>query len=386
MASIGEHKDVFVCENENCQKPSTMQCPKCIEHNYPPSYFCSQKCFTDAWGVHKEKHKQYRKCGDYKPTDIPPIMSRVNYKGSLRPSQVSPMRYVPPQIQRPDYADEGLPISEMNVREFSIPVYSKEEIEGVRLASKLAREVLDVAGAMIRPGVTTEEIDRAVHFASIDRNCYPSPLNYHNFPKSVCTSINEVICHGIPDARPLQDGDIVNIDVTVYHKGFHGDLSETYFVGDNISEDSRHLVKSTYECLDLAIKAVKPGVRYRDLGDIIGKHASRNHLQVVRTYTGHGIGRLFHTAPTILHYAHNEARGVMKPGHIFTIEPMINQGNPKVFHWSDNWTATTTDGKRSAQFEHTLLVTEKGVEVLTARRGQASLFPSSFRPEPSSQL
>ena len=172
----------------------------------------------------------------------------------------------------------------------------------MRVVCKLGREVLDEGARAIAVGVTTDEIDRVVHEACIERDCYPSPLNYCNFPKSVCTSVNEVICHGIPDMYKLKDGDIVNIDVSVYHNGFHADLNETYYVG-NVDAASKHLVKSAAECLNLAIAEVRPGVRYRDFGDIIQKHATANNLSVVRTYCGHGVNDLFHTAPSIPHYA-----------------------------------------------------------------------------------
>ena len=177
--------------------------------------------------------------------------------------------------------------------------------------------------------------------------------------------MNEVICHGIPDFRPLQDGDIVNVDVSVYFDGYHADLNETYLVG-NVDEKGRKLVNTTRECLQKAIQACKPGVQYRDLGDIIEKHAKANGLSVVRTYCGHGVHRLFHCAPNIPHYAKNKAIGTMKVGHVFTIEPMINEGVWQDMTWPDDWTSTTVDGRRSAQFEHTLIITETGAEVLTA--------------------
>uniref|UniRef100_A0A7M5WXM5 Methionine aminopeptidase n=1 Tax=Clytia hemisphaerica TaxID=252671 RepID=A0A7M5WXM5_9CNID len=173
---------------------------------------------------------------------------------------------------------------------------------------------------------TTDEIDRIVHEATIERNCYPSPLNYYTFPKSCCTSVNEVICHGIPDKRPLDEGDIVNLDITCYYDGFHADLNETLFVG-KVDDDSKRLVQTAYDSLMAAVNEVKPGVRYRDLGKFIQKVAQDNGCSVTRTYCGHGIHRLFHTAPNVPHYAKNKAVGIMKPGHVFTIEPMINLGS-----------------------------------------------------------
>lgn len=184
----------------------------------------------------------------------------------------------------------------------TIKVLDDEEIEGMRVSTRLGREVLDVAASVCDVGVTTDEIDRAVHEACIELECYPSPLNYYNFPKSCCTSVNEVICHGIPDTRPLQDGDLCNVDVTVYHRGFHGDLNETFFVG-NVSQHHKKLVQVTYESLAKAIEIVKPGERYREIGNVIEKHVRGHNFSVVRSYCGHGIHRLFHTAPNVPHYA-----------------------------------------------------------------------------------
>eukprot|EP01121_Diplochlamys_sp_Union-15-3_P003641 TRINITY_DN13583_c0_g1_i1.p1 TRINITY_DN13583_c0_g1~~TRINITY_DN13583_c0_g1_i1.p1 ORF type:complete len:229 (+),score=33.21 TRINITY_DN13583_c0_g1_i1:496-1182(+) len=219
---------------------------------------------------------------------------------------------------------------------------------------------------MAKPGVTTDEIDRVVHESIIERGAYPSPLNYKGFPKSCCTSLNEVICHGIPDSRELQDGDICNVDISVFYDGCHGDLNETWLIG-NVDEKYKKLVQATYECLELAIQIVKPGELFRNVGNVISKHARQNGFSVVRNYCGHGIGRLFHSAPSVPHYGKNKAFGFMKPGHVFTIEPMINEGVWKDTLWPDGWTSTTVDGKRSAQFEHTLLVTPDGCEVLTKR-------------------
>lgn len=246
---------------------------------------------------------------------------------------------------------------------------SLDEQNKLRHVCKLGREVLDIAGSHIRPGITTDEIDEIVHKATIERDAYPSPLNYRQFPKSVCTSVNEVICHGIPDKRKLVEGDIINIDVSLYRDGMHADLNATYPVG-KIDDESAKLIRTTRECLDAAIAQCKPGTPYRDLGNYIQEVATKNGCSVVRTYTGHGVNDLFHTAPNIPHYAKNKAPGVMKPGVAFTIEPMINLGKYGDIHWPDNWTSTTVDGKRSAQFEETLLITETGVEVLTAASSQ----------------
>jgi methionyl aminopeptidase len=226
-------------------------------------------------------------------------------------------------------------------------VFPPEEIAILRETCSLARDALDLGHKAIAPGVTTEEIDRIVHEFIIENGGYPSPLNYYGFPRSCCTSINEVICHGIPDTRPLQEGDIVNLDVTVYKNGFHSDLNETYLVG-KCSESSRALVEATYESLMKAIEYCKPGAMYREVGNIISAHVEPKGYSVVRSYTGHGVGKIFHSAPQIPHYSKNKAVGFMKPGHVFTIEPMINQGVWKDMTWKDGWTSTTIDGQRSA--------------------------------------
>ncbi|XP_013374839.1 PREDICTED: methionine aminopeptidase 1 [Chinchilla lanigera] len=337
-----------------------------------------EECFKGSWATHKLLHKKAKDEKAKREVSSWTLEGDINtdpwagyrYTGKLRPHYpLMPTRPVPSYIQRPDYADHplGMSESEQALKGTSqIKLLSSEDIEGMRLVCRLAREVLDIAAGMIKPGVTTEEIDHAVHLACIARNCYPSPLNYYNFPKSCCTSVNEVICHGIPDRRPLQEGDIVNVDITLYRNGYHGDLNETFFVGD-VDEGARKLVQTTYECLMQAIDAVKPGVRYRELGNIIQKHAQASGFSVVRSYCGHGIHKLFHTAPNVPHYAKNKAVGVMKSGHVFTIEPMICEGGWQDETWPDGWTAVTRDGKRSAQFEHTLLVTDTGCEILTRR-------------------
>ncbi|KAI0928785.1 hypothetical protein AcV5_006240 [Taiwanofungus camphoratus] len=298
-----------------------------------------------------------------------------NFTGTLRPVYpLSPTRLVPEHIVRPDYAEDGTPISENRKAGQPPRILNAVEIEKMRTVCKLAREVLDIAAAHVRPGITTDEVDEIVHNATIERDAYPSPLNYRGFPKSVCTSINEVICHGIPDKRKLQEGDIVNIDVTLYKDGFHGDLNETYPVG-KVDNDSKKLMRVTRQCLDEAIKLCKPGALFRDLGKTIEPIARANGCAVVRTYCGHGINDLFHCAPNVPHYAKNRAVGTMKPGMTFTIEPMINIGHSwDQVHWPDDWTATTIDGKRSAQFEETLLITENGVEILTEGKKREDLY------------
>jgi len=369
------------CESPGCDQPAKLQCPTCIKLNIQGSFFCTQDCFKDNWNLHKNLHKlaksdnasqssKANKMGLFNP------WPGYNFTGKLRPAEQSPKRQVPDHIPRPDYAahPEGYPMSEMKLKGNTyVRALDDEEIEGLRVACQLGRQVLDEAAAAIGVGVTTDEIDRVVHEATIDRECYPSPLNYYQFPKSCCTSVNEVICHGIPDFRPLQNGDICNVDVTVYHRGYHGDLNETLFVGE-VSERARDLVVNTWECLEKAItECVKPGTKYREVGNVIQKHATSGGYSVVRSYCGHGIHKLFHCAPNVPHYAKNKAVGVMKPGHCFTIEPMISEGVWNDQTWPDNWTSVTQDGKLSAQFEQTMVVTDTGVEVLTARPGKRSV-------------
>ena len=289
---------------------------------------------------------------------LPAWARSYSFSGTLRPALYSPRRAVPATIRKPDYATHLAGVSESEQKDratnTAIRIYGPRDLDGedgLRHACRMGREVLDEAGKALRPGVTTDEIDRVVHEASIERDCYPSPLNYYNFPKSVCTSVNEVICHGIPDYREIQDGDIVNIDVTTYNKGgYHGDLNETFCVG-RVDAEGRKLVQTAFECLASALALVRPGTLYRDLGTTIHRVAQSNGCSVVRTYCGHGIGSLFHTAPNVPHYHKNKAKGTMKVGHVFTVEPMINLGTPGDTTWGDNWTAVTTDGKRSAQFE-----------------------------------
>ncbi|KAF7112451.1 hypothetical protein RHSIM_RhsimUnG0228100 [Rhododendron simsii] len=366
------------------------KCPKCVELKLPRegAAFCTQDCFKSSWSTHKSVHLKEKlsalglgapgEQNSASPNDgwlyclkkgqaRTPKLPHFDWTGSLRPYPISRRRAVPADIDQPDWAIDGIPKIEPNSDlQHVVEIKTPELIDRMREACQIAREVLDAAARVVRPGVTTDEIDDVVHEATIAAGGYPSPLNYYFFPKSCCTSINEVICHGIPDARKLEDGDIVNVDVTVYYKGVHGDLNETFFVG-NVDEASRQLVQCTYECLEKAIAIVKPGVRFREIGEVINRHASMAGFSVVKSICGHGIGELFHCAPNIPHYARNKAVGVMKAGQTYTIEPMINAGVWRDRMWPDGWTAVTVDGKRSAQFEHTLLVTETGVEVLTAR-------------------
>jgi methionyl aminopeptidase len=222
-------------------------------------------------------------------------------------------------------------------------------------------------GAAIAPGVTTDELDALCHRLCIEAGGYPSPLNYGldpSFPKSLCTSVNEVICHGIPDSRPLRDGDIINLDVTLFREGVHGDTNATWAVGQTDPESMR-LIRVTRECTQLGIEAVKPGRPVSDIGRSIEDHAEQAGFSVVKAFVGHGVGREFHTAPEILHYFHPRADQIMEPGMTFTIEPMIAVGAWQQKLWDDGWTAVTVDAKRVAQFEHTMVVTDDGAELLT---------------------
>lgn len=295
--------------------------------------------------------------------DLPPPF---RYRGPLRPGDLSPRREVPKGIRKPDYWRDGIPKGKVPRFAWDINTLNEDEISKMRVSGRMAREILDIAGRMVKPGVTTDEIDEVVHNEIIKRNAYPSPLNYNGFPKSCCTSINEVVCHGIPSSTALVDGDIINIDITVYYNGFHGDCSETFLVG-NVDARGRELVRVTYECLDRAIEACGPGVAVKEIGGVIEEHATKFGFTVVRNFCGHGVNSVFHTTPNVVHFKNEEPAGVLKPGTTFTIEPMINEGTLKNVTWPDGWTATTADGKRSAQFEHTLLITEDGVERLTGK-------------------
>jgi methionyl aminopeptidase len=277
----------------------------------------------------------------------------------IRPGRLSPTRVVPPDIPRPPYADTGVP-----VRRPEPHVRTPEVIERMRAAGRAAAEILRTVGAAVAPGVTTDELDALCHEECIRRGGYPSPLNYGAFPKSLCTSVNEVICHGIPDDRALLDGDIVNLDVTIYLGGVHGDTNATFPVG-RIDDASARLIEVTRECLDRGIAAVKPGRRVREIGRAIQGYAEAEGYGVVRAFVGHGIAEQFHTDLQIPHYDDPRADTVIEPGMTFTIEPMITMGAWQHELWDDDWTAVTVDRKRTAQFEHTLLVTDDGAEILT---------------------
>ena len=270
------------------------------------------------------------------------------------------MRSVPPGIGRPPYAATGDPGPPR-----ASPVRTADEVERMRRAGHAAAEILLEVGTRVAPGVTTDQLDELVHEATLARGGYPSPLNYRGYPKSVCTSVNEVICHGIPDSRPLVEGDIVNVDVTIYLDGVHGDTSATLAVGE-IGEHDQRLIVETRAAMDQGIDAAGPGRPVNVIGRAIERHARRHRLGVVREFIGHGIGTEFHSAIQVPHYYDPGANTVLVPGMTFTVEPMLTLGSPECAPlWDDKWTAVTRDGRRTAQFEHTVLVTEEGVERLT---------------------
>ncbi|KAH0478856.1 MAG: uncharacterized protein KVP18_003209 [Porospora cf. gigantea A] len=416
-------------ECRGCTKETSgdLRCPTCAKLDLPDAWFCGQECFKSSWVEHKIVHKKaqdamarYRQMlsmvnqfGEVKSNfklhsqkslafshlslgkDTLPrfnsedratwvndphleLFSKYKFTGQLRPWPVTPQRVVPDSIAKPDYADHvnGVSVCEMQDESRLPSVQSPDVVSRMRECCLIARKALDLAHSMCKPGITTDEIDQSVHEYIVGQGGYPSPLNYFNFPKSLCSSVNEVVCHGIPDLRPLQAGDIINFDITVYYKGVHGDLNETVAVGD-VDKDSLRLMQGTYESLMQAIAECRPGVLYKNLGHHIQAVAQQHNLSVVKTYCGHGVGELFHTAPNVPHYRGNKTKGIMAPGHIFTIEPMLNLGTFKDELWPDEWTAVTCDGRRSAQYEHTLLVTDTGVEVLTARLESSPPLPFS---------
>jgi len=251
----------------------------------------------------------------------------------------------------------------------AVIIKTPEEIEKMRVAGRLAAQVLDMIAPHVVPGVTTGELDRICHDYIVNElRAIPAPLNYKGFPKSICTSVNHQVCHGIPGEKRLKKGDIINIDVTVIKDGFHGDTSRMFYVGEP-SIQARRLVEVTRECMYLGIEQVRPGARLGDIGHAIQKHAEKHGFSVVREYCGHGIGRNFHEDPQVLHYGRPGTGMELVPGMIFTIEPMINAGRPEVKLMPDNWTVVTRDHSLSAQWEHTVLVTETGYEILTLSPG-----------------
>jgi methionyl aminopeptidase len=280
--------------------------------------------------------------------------------GHLIPGTVTPLRSVPTRIPRPEYVGKTGP-----TRFSGSDVYSAEQIQLIREAGRIAAQAIEAVGEAVRPGVTTEELDAVGHRFLVEHDAYPSTLGYRGYPKSLCSSVNEVICHGIPDNTVLENGDIVNIDITAFKNGVHGDSNVTFVVGE-ASEAVTQLVERTRESLARGIKAVAPGRQVNVIGRAIESYAKRFGYGVVRDFTGHGVGEAFHSGLIIPHYDSAPAYDtVMEVGMVFTIEPMLTLGGYEWDMWADDWTVTTKDKSITAQFEHTLVVTERGAEVLT---------------------
>ena len=277
----------------------------------------------------------------------------------ITPHDITPLRDVPRAIARPEYVGKPAP-----KRYTGSDVQSQEVIEKMRIAGTIAANAMHEAGKAIAPGVTTDQLDAVAHEYMLDHGAYPSALGYRGFPKSVCTSVNEVVCHGIPDLRPLEDGDLVKIDVTAFKDGVHGDNCFTFFCGD-VDEEARLLTQRTQEALNRAIKAVRPGRPVSVIGRVIEAYAKRFGYGIIRDYTGHGVHTAFHSGLVILHYDEPRMNTIMTPGMTFTIEPMLTLGGHDTDVWDDDWTVVTTDRSRVAQFEHSIVVTADGAEILT---------------------
>jgi methionyl aminopeptidase len=287
-------------------------------------------------------------------------MPKNSETGLLVSGIVTPERRVPASIPRPEYVGKQTP----NEPDGTGDLYTEEEIGRVRAASRIAAAALEYIEPFVVPGTTHERLDELAHEFLIARGAYPSTLGYRGFAKSICTSLNECICHGIPDDTVLEDGDILNIDITAYFEGMHGDTNRMYLVGD-VAEESRLLVERTYEATMRGIKAAKPGRQVNVIGRVIEKYASRFGYESVRDYTGHGVGRSFHSGLIIPHYDTDRFTDVIEPGMIFTVEPMLVTGSQDWEQWDDDWTVVTRDGSRCAQFEHTIVIREDGPEILT---------------------
>jgi len=277
---------------------------------------------------------------------------------TLRPGRISPTRQVPAQIERPEYVGKRYPkIGEPDVKDAAT-------IEAMRIAARIAAQALAEVGRHVAPGVSTDELDKVGHEFLCDHGAYPSTLGYRGYPKSLCASLNEVICHGIPDDTVIEDGDIVNIDITAFIGGVHGDTNATFLAGD-VDEESALLVERTREATMRGVRSVAPGRALNVIGRVIESYARRFGYGVVRDFTGHGIGTTFHSGLIVPHFDDPDADTVMEPGMTFTIEPMLTLGTIEYDMWADGWTAVTKDRKRTAQFEHTVLVTPAGHEILT---------------------
>ncbi|MBV7295235.1 type I methionyl aminopeptidase [Corynebacterium sp. TAE3-ERU12] len=281
-------------------------------------------------------------------------------RAMLTPQKPTPIRTVPASIVRPEYAWK----SEVQEGVGEPLVQSPEDIEAMREVSRISADALAEAGKACIPGNTTDDVDKVVHEYLLDHGTYPSTLGYRGFEKSCCTSLNEIVCHGIPSTQVIEDGDIVNVDVTGYRDGVHGDTNRTFFAGD-VSEEHRLLVERTYNATMRGIKAIKPGRQINVIGRVIEAYAKRFGYNVVRDFTGHGVGTTFHNGLVVLHYDDPSQDTILEPGMTLTVEPMINIGSLDYKIWDDTWTVQNTDGKWTAQFEHTILVTDDGYEILT---------------------
>lgn len=351
-----------ICCNDLCKKNNAnLQCPHCQKYDFDERFFCSQQCFASCYKLHDIVHQ----------LNDPEKWKNFIYTGSVRHHYVTQKKSVSNKIPLPEYANVlgGVSVSEENTKNLTriVSYEKKDDIEALRKSGKYARLVLNSAKKICKIGTTTDEIDRVVHEKCEELGIYPSPLNYYGFPKSCCTSVNEIVCHGIPDQRELESGDLCNIDVSIFTDDRkHGDCNETITIG-TISEEEKKLIQTTKQALKDVIEFSKPGMFYRDIGKIIENRCKMSGLEkgIVRNFGGHGIGNLFHTSPQIPHFAGNKAVGVMRPGHVFCVEPMVNLGSYNLKIWPDKWTISTLDGSKSCQFEHMLMITDSGCEVLT---------------------
>ncbi|MCQ4621189.1 type I methionyl aminopeptidase [Corynebacterium genitalium ATCC 33030] len=284
----------------------------------------------------------------------------MNPRGKLTPGKPTPQLEVPADIERPEYVWKN----EVQENVGEPVIQTPETIEAMREASRIAANALEAAGAAVAPGVTTDEIDRIAHQYMIDHGAYPSTLGYRGYPKSTCISLNEIVCHGIPDTTVIQEGDIVNIDVTAFKNGVHGDTNATFLAGE-VAEEHRHLVERTEEAMMRGIKAAKPGRQINVIGRVIEAYAKRFGYNVVTDFTGHGVGPTFHNGLVVLHYDSDSYTDILEPGMTLTIEPMINLGELPYDVWDDGWTVQNRDGEYTAQFEHTIVITDDGNEILT---------------------
>lgn len=317
-------------------------------------------CWCDSGKKYKKCHLLSDERGE---TAAPGQAGSQPRRPTVMAGRVSAKRSVPEHIVCPEYAENGAPPP----TKLSCKKLNDDQVHRIRRACAIARLVLDEVLAHVRVGITTDELDRLAHDRTVELGAYPSPLNYMGFPKSICTSVNEVVVHGIPDSRMLEEGDIINCDVTVYVDGMHGDCSETVFVG-KVDDAARKLVQVTWECLMKSIDIIRPGQLLNAIGLVVETHARQNGFSVVREFTGHGIGEAFHMTPYVAHFYEPKNTTLIEEGMTFTVEPMINAGGPECRFWPDKWTAVTADLARSAQFEHTLLVTATGAEILTGGR------------------